>query len=166
MLKKSNLSIPTTITRWLKHIRRGKVMTIERTDHCCFQIDLIIWEIDKMLNLGFAQTKGGQAFRVWGSGVLVIRTSLLQNTLPVVRPRRSMRTFVSEHSVYRNTKKTWSPTGKTEKLVELVRERRLLYELSDDYKNPDKKAEAWLEIPREMGTGDGKLKYVLFFICF
>lgn len=44
-----------------------------------------------------------------------------------------------------------------EKLIELVRERRLLYDLSDnDYKNRDKKAEAWLQIAREMGTEDGK----------
>lgn len=43
---------------------------------------------------------------------------------------------------------------KTEKFVELVHERRLLFDFSDnDYKNRDKKAEAWLEIAREMGTG-------------
>lgn len=47
--------------------------------------------------------------------------------------------------------------SETEKLIELVRERRLLYDLSsNDYKNREKKAEAWLEIAREMETEDGK----------
>lgn len=47
--------------------------------------------------------------------------------------------------------------SETEKLIELVRERRLLYDLSDnDYKNRDKKAEAWREIAKEMGIEDGK----------
>ncbi|XP_061716937.1 uncharacterized protein LOC133524808 [Cydia pomonella] len=47
-----------------------------------------------------------------------------------------------------------SEVGNTEKLIELVRERSLLYDLSDvDYK----KAEAWLEIATEMGFGESKI---------
>lgn len=47
--------------------------------------------------------------------------------------------------------------SETEKLIGLVREKRLLYDLSDNsYKDRGKKTEAWLEIAREMGTGDGK----------
>lgn len=50
-----------------------------------------------------------------------------------------------------------SEVENTEKLIELVRERSLLYDLSDaEYKNRDKKAEAWLEIATEMGFGESK----------
>ncbi|XP_050296344.1 uncharacterized protein LOC126736158 [Anthonomus grandis grandis] len=50
-----------------------------------------------------------------------------------------------------------SAMSETEKLIELVRERRLLYDLSNnDYKNREKKSEAWAEIAREMGIKDGK----------
>jgi hypothetical protein len=45
----------------------------------------------------------------------------------------------------------------SEKLIDLVRERRLLYDLSDiDYKNRQLKGEAWVKIAKEMGTGNGK----------
>ncbi|XP_048000106.1 uncharacterized protein LOC125237166 [Leguminivora glycinivorella] len=51
-----------------------------------------------------------------------------------------------------------SEVANTEKLIELVRERSLLYDLSDvDYKNRDKKAEAWLQIATALGFGDSKL---------
>lgn len=45
----------------------------------------------------------------------------------------------------------------TEKLIELVRERRFLYDLSEpDYKNRHKIKSAWLEVAVEMGIEDGK----------
>ncbi|XP_032521672.2 uncharacterized protein LOC116773343 [Danaus plexippus] len=51
-----------------------------------------------------------------------------------------------------------SELANTEKLIELVKERSLLYDLSNiDYKNRDKKAEAWLEIATEMGFGESKV---------
>ncbi|XP_039281026.1 uncharacterized protein LOC111064541 isoform X2 [Nilaparvata lugens] len=45
----------------------------------------------------------------------------------------------------------------TKKLIELVRERRLIYDVHDtDYRNRDKKTEAWMEIANQMGRGNGK----------
>lgn len=60
-----------------------------------------------------------------------------------------------------------SEFGNTEKLIELVRERSLLYDLSNiDYKNRDKKAEAWLEIATEMGFGESKYNSFVIIIIF
>lgn len=51
----------------------------------------------------------------------------------------------------------------TQKLIKLVRERRLLYDSTDiDYKNHEDKAEGWQELAREM-----EMKYMVSGkICF
>ncbi|XP_075981334.1 uncharacterized protein LOC142979970 [Anticarsia gemmatalis] len=51
-----------------------------------------------------------------------------------------------------------SKPAKTKQLIESVKQKSLLYDLSHvDYKNRGKKAEAWLEITSRMGYGDSKI---------
>ncbi|XP_059053978.1 uncharacterized protein LOC131848209 [Achroia grisella] len=48
--------------------------------------------------------------------------------------------------------------NKQEKLIELVKQRPMLYDLRDaNNKNRSRKAKAWLEIAKEMGSNDGSL---------